>query len=61
MVSSLVQVAHQELAHRLFISPEIKEELRLRGFGKGRDPTLIIVPFCENELSDRITEFSESS
>jgi hypothetical protein len=28
---------------------------------KGWDPTLIIMPFCEKELSDRITELPESS
>ncbi len=28
---------------------------------KGWDPTLIIMPFCENKMSDRITELLESS
>ena len=57
MVSSLIQVAHQELAHRLFISPGIKEEQRLRGFGKGRDQTLIIMPFVRKNWVIEIQSF----
>jgi len=47
IVKSLIQLAHQELAHRLFIGPGIKEEPRLRVFGKGRHRTLIIMPFVK--------------
>ena len=46
IVSSHIQVAHQALAHRLFISPWIKGGQRLRGFGKGRDQTFIIMSFA---------------
>jgi hypothetical protein len=45
------------MAHWLFISPGIKEERRLRDFGKGRDQTLIIMPFVRKNWVIAIENF----